>query len=611
MKRMLKAVLISFLLIAITLRVFGAELWNKENCRASDSTGALSELQKESLDEMCIECVSNYEVDLAVLSVTPEEYEDSSLSDLAQKYYEENDFGYGESRDCIIFICDTESQKAEYFEFGNVHGRVPESYYEFAAERTLGYKESNGIFGVLYTGGRFIVRYLENRAESEIRAEVDEVADNANAGMETDNADTEPADVGRGEFVPHHDENAPRVVDRADIFTDEEESSMAARLSKLKDEICCDLVILTDKSTHGRERRDYAADFFDYGGYGWGYDYEGACLFICMDPDDRGWWVANSGAKAVPMYTEEIANLMDDALYEYMKAGEYAKGVNDWITNYATFYTKGYPFAPDWLPAAGAKEPERIRNKNAPRIDDVGGSLSGEQEAELTAMAKEISGKHELDVVIHTTKYDAGMDLHEYAEKFYRYNGYGIGNDYDGIALVALVNNRGYYRKAVIFASGAGKDKLTDVNYDRLLGFYTDKADFSDDNYAGMKLWLDKLDSMLKTGRVPRSGAYWGFIVVFGMLLGAVFGKVTLSRAKKRMETPALSTNADAYLVDGSLSVTGTDRYLSSSTSRSYSPVSTGSSSSGGSSSSSHRSSYSGSYRSSSGRTHSGSGRNF
>ncbi len=604
--------------------------------RSSDSTGALSKLQVESLDKMCYECLSEYNVDLAVLSVMPEEYEDGELYDLALAYYEDNNCGYGDSRDCIIFICDVASQKAVYYEFGNIHGEVPDSYYEFAAERSLGYKESNGMFGVLYAGGRFIYRYLENRAESKAAAAAennednpaDEATDEAGAdgidetvtegeGSDGSEINSDAADkAGTGErtpenFVPHHDETAPRVTDKADIFTDEEEAVMEERLRALRDDICCDIVIYTDVTANGKEHKYVAADFFDYGGYGWGDDYEGACLFICMDPDDRGWWIANSGPKTMELYTEDIANLMDDVLYEYMVAGKYAEGVNDWITNYSNLYTKGYPFAPEWLPEQGV-EPERTHNADAPRIDDAGKSLTEEQVSALGAVAKEISDEYGPDIVVHTTRYDAGMSIYEYAEKYYEYCGYGFGEDYDGIALIVFLNRRGYYRNAVIYGSGAGNDKLSDVNRDRLLGFFTDKADYDDDIYGGLEIYLRKLRSMEKSGRVPRSGFYWTFIVITGMIIGAVVARSSLNKAKKKMETPALSLNADVYLVDGSLTVTGNDKYLSSTTSTTYSPVPRSSSSGGGSSSgSSHRSSYSRSYSSSSGRSHSGSGRRF
>ena len=609
------------------------ELPGNKFTRTSDSTGSLSELQIETIDETCQECFTNYKVDLALLSVTSEEYEDEDLYAPALKYYEENNCGYGDSRDCIIFVCDTASKKAAYYEFGNVHGKVPESYYEFAAKAALGYKESNGMFGVLYAGGRFIFRYLENMAESnaKVEANADEAETNideadvnvtAQTDVEKEAAETETDTDVKGTkngtennssdgFIPHHDENAPRVTDRADIFTDEEEAAMEERLNALRDEICCDIVIYTDVTANGKDHKYVAADFFDYGGYGWGDDYEGACLFICMDPNDRGWWIANNGPKTMKLYTEDIANLMDDVLYDYMVAGKYAEGVNDWITNYATLYTKGYPFAPSWLPDEG-EETLRTHNPNVPRIDDAGKALSEWQISELTTAAKGLSDKYNLDIVAHTTRYDAGMDIEEYAKKYYECCGYGFGDNYDGIALIIFLNKRGYYRDAMIYASGKGNDKLTEVNEDRLLGYFSDKADYSDDIYGGLKIYLDKLGHMEKTGRVPRSTMYWSFIGITGLILGAIFANISLNRAKKKMDTPALSLNADLYLVDGSLSVTGNDRFLSSSTTTTYSPVHKSTySGSSSSSSSSHRSSYSSSYRSSSGRTHSGSGRRF
>ena len=81
-------------------------------------------------------------------------------------------------------------------------------------------------------------------------------------------------------FPFYHDADAPRVVDQADIFTDEEEAQMEKRLAQLRGQLSKDIVIFTDVSTHGLSHTAYADDFFDYYGYGIGEDFEGVCLMV-------------------------------------------------------------------------------------------------------------------------------------------------------------------------------------------------------------------------------------------------------------------------------------------------------------------------------------------
>ena len=150
---------------------------------------------------------------------------------------------------------------------------------------------------------------------------------------------------------------------------------------------------------------------------------------------------------------------------------------------------------------------------------------------------------------------------------------------------------------------------LSEVNEDRLRGHCESKLD-EKAYFKALNQWLNHTEHMFRTGRVPRSAGYWVFVVLLSLAVGAAVGGASLAWAKKRMEVPAMKTNANGYLVKNSLSVEPvSDEFIRSVTTRTYDPVETKSSDSG--SSSSGRSSYSSSYRGSSGRTHSGSGRKF
>lgn len=250
---------------------------------------------------------------------------------------------------------DTDAGTAEYFCFGGAEGRIPQSFLDFAAEKAVDYRESHGMFGVLYGGLRYLYSYLEEDADGEAER-VDE-----SSPMPS----WYPADPANFSF--YQDEEAPRVVDAADILSDADEERLEARIRELRRELVKDIVIYTDVSTYGLERSVLAADFYDFNGYGCGEGREGVCLFICMDPADRDWWVCCTGPVTMELYTESAANLLDDALYDYMAAGDYAAGVSDWVENIRTLYRKGIPFAPDWYPDQGT-EFARFHDAAAPRV---------------------------------------------------------------------------------------------------------------------------------------------------------------------------------------------------------------------------------------------------
>jgi uncharacterized protein len=228
---------------------------------------------------------------------------------------------------------------------------------------------------------------------------------------------------------------------------------------------------------------------------------------------------------------------------------------------------------------------------------------------QLEEKAAALSDKLGVDVVILMCGNTYNMPLSEYADAFYNYNGYGLGDDYDGVLLVMYE----YSGTVLINQYGAGLKHLTSVNYDRLSSRCESKIG-SGRLYEAADEWLTLVGRMERTGRVPRTAGSWCGTGVFGALLGCIFGAVDRKVAKARMKTPAVSTNANAYLIPAAISIMSLgDVFIKTTSSSQYSPIRTDSGGSGRSSGggSSHSSSYSHSYSSSSGSSYSGSGRRF
>ena len=215
-----------------------------------------------------------------------------------------------------------------------------------------------------------------------------------------------------------------------------------------------------------------------------------------------------------------------------------------------------------------------------------------------------------MDVVVHIARDPGNFDAQDFSDRYYYYNGYGVGSDYDGI-LLTIFKRPGSLADARISASGKAAGKLTEVNESRLRSRC--KSMLSDGKIAeGIMAWMNQTGHMLKTGRAPRSALSWEITFFFELVIGLIFGAVSLARAKAKMATPAEQTDADRYLVSGSLRIKKiADTFLNSVVTKTYSPEKTRESSDSSSSSSSGSSSYSSSYSGSSGTTHSGSGRDF
>lgn len=638
MKRIIRflSLLLVLLLFAGTVTAYAAE-WNEDYYRASDMSGELSETERNDLDTMCIDIMKAHEVDVTLLALRPEDYEDSSMEDVADTYYTSSRFGYGAGADGFLMVCDTETGEAEIFAYGNAETKVPRDYLDYVAGNVAGYKDQYGVYGMMYSAAKSLSNYMDehpegaaavlpadtqaadlsgeigqaeaqNPAAGSEPAEIPEgsytdMAGNVHVGAGTDKPDWYPADPQNFNF--YNDETAARVMDIAELFTEGEKQQMEGRLAQIREEIGKDIVIYTDRTSYGLGHEACAEDFYDYNGYGIGQEREGCVLFICMDPNDRGFWTACTGPETIGLYTEEYANQMDDALYNYLVNGQYGEGAADWIENFYTLYTKGMPFPPEWY---DAEKTERTHDAAAPRIDDTIGLFTNDEVQKLTEQAKKISDKYGLDVVIHTAAGPSGLDPESYSQIYYEQKGYGFGDDYDGI-LLTLFRDYSSGSRVRMYASGAGLDKLTDVNRKRLLGFAEKDAD-SGKYYNSAKGWLANVEHMEKTGRVARSLFYWIATLLGGSVLGSVFGGVSLGGAKANMKVPKPQVNADRYLIPGSLQVGAMRDYLvNTNTSRRYIPPAP--KSSGRSGGSSGGSTFHSSHSGHSGTTHSGSGRKF
>ena len=648
--------------------------WKEDYYRASDTLGenGLSDAQTESLDETCITFMKDFHADLSLLAVKTDDLEGGTLSDLARGYYDDCGFGWGENRDGFQMVWNVDTDEILIEAYGAAVDMVPADTLRWIEKTALPYKEEYGLFGPMYATARLLRIHLEKNsgagtASEAVGAEaadegVDAEAANDGAGAQADvdsaggvdlPEDVDPVEgvdlpesvdpaqgvdlpesvdpaqgvdlsarVGEGAAMPawypvypedfpkYHDETAPRVVDTADLFTADQEDVMEARLAQLREELSKDIVIFTDISTYGLERKIYAADFYDFNGYGIGDEYEGVILFICMDPEDRGWWACCTGPETMGLYTETIANEIDDLLYEYMVNGQYYEGVSDWIENFRRLYLTGSPYTPDWAMAAAAEDGAKGRapDPDAPRIVDDAKLLTEEERALLTEQADQLSQKYNLDIVVYTALSAGSMERQAFSDLFYSYNGYGYGDARDGILLTIF--KRPYYSPSLCMtASGSGKNRLTSVNESRLLDRCESLLD-AGAYYKGISQWMDHTDHMLRTGRVPRSFGFWIFAVILSALAGTIWGIFSLVKAEERMDTPAIKKDAADYLIRGSLRVNKVrDEFLHMRKTSAYIPPEDKSSDSG--SSSGGRSSYSGSYKGSSGTKHSGSGRNF
>ena len=229
------------------------------------------------------------------------------------------------------------------------------------------------------------------------------------------------------------------------------------------------------------------------------------------------------------------------------------------------------------------------------RIIDNAGLLNSEEKISLAELADNIASTYNFDLVIVTEKNIGNVKPVDYADDFFDYNGYGLGEDRDGCLFLQVTRSRDYW----FSTSGRGIEILNSSAFKKL---EADTVKFlsNDEPYNAYRAFLldwDKFLSLDASGRHYNFFQQWNTVLVaIAWLLAFGIGSIIVLIWKKQMNTALAQTHATAYMVPGSFGFSEKkDRFLYSRVTKTERPRE--SSSSGG-----------GSHTSSSGRSHGGGG---
>ena len=298
-------------------------------------------------------------------------------------------------------------------------------------------------------------------------------------------------------------------------------------------------------------------------------------------------------------------NIIDD---EDMKAlreafdneGNYDEAIS------AYMYAAAQLIQPDSTLSSGAESTIILDTRE--RVVDMAELLSDSDKTALLSKLDEISERQKLDIVVLTVNTLDGKTPRDYADDFYDYNGYGFGENKDGILLLVSMEDRDWW----ISTTGYGITALTDAGIEYISKKFL--SDLSDGDYAqAFTTYAELCDQFITqaktgepydTGNMPKKpfNVAWNILVAF--VIGLVVAFVVTNIMKKQLKTVQLKSEANNYVKSNSMIVTeNRDLFLYNQVSRRARPKETDnrSGSSGGSST----------HTSSSGSSHGGGGGKF
>ena len=146
------------------------------------------------------------------------------------------------------------------------------------------------------------------------------------------------------------------LFDEPDVMTDAEESALVTKLEGIAAQYQMEVVVAAFETIDGASPMEYADDFYDYNGYGYGENQDGLILIVVMDTSD--WWISTRGT-AITAFTDAGIDYIGEQIVPFMSAGDFNGAFNAFADQCKTFMAQaatGDPFDVHNLPQP-PKEP--------------------------------------------------------------------------------------------------------------------------------------------------------------------------------------------------------------------------------------------------------------
>ena len=148
----------------------------------------------------------------------------------------------------------------------------------------------------------------------------------------------------------------PRLIDAADLLSNSEEEALLAELDAISERQRADIVVVTADSLEGKTPMEYADDFYDDHGYGFGTESDGILFLVSME--ERDWHISTAGY-AITAFTDEGLGYISEKCVSSLSAGDYALAFMTFAglcDDFLTQAREGKPYDAGFLP----KEPFRF-----------------------------------------------------------------------------------------------------------------------------------------------------------------------------------------------------------------------------------------------------------
>lgn len=202
---------------------------------------------------------------------------------------------------------------------------------------------------------------------------------------------------------------------------------------------------------------------------------------------------------------------------------------------------------------------------NTIKVYDYAQVLTSDEESKLKEEVNSYINKYNMDMVLVTVRHHEKLNTKEYAQDFYDYNGFGVGDTNDGIIFVIDFTFGGIEHPDIYIAT-TGKSILMydDYRIDSMLdnivvrkdfGYFTMFESFIKDSNTYANAGIPDSNSRYEINSngdyIYKESMPWIFIVIVSLLVPTITIIVLIHKNKMVRK----SVNANYYLKDGSLKI--------------------------------------------------------
>lgn len=142
------------------------------------------------------------------------------------------------------------------------------------------------------------------------------------------------------------------VTDDADLLTAEQEEALLEKIEYIHNTYNFDVVFHTTMSTDGQYIADYADDYYDYNGYGYGNTYDGLLFMLNMNHNEEGnrEYFTSTCGNGLYLFTDyafaDDGGFINFQILPYLRAGDYWGAFNTYIYYVEEFLIQAQSGAP-------------------------------------------------------------------------------------------------------------------------------------------------------------------------------------------------------------------------------------------------------------------------